>query len=204
MKRVRIMKLLLIVTLLGLLGWADSWASIRTSAGKVKSLEASFVQTKELSILKRPLVSKGKLYFRKPGQLRWEYSEPLRTALLLKRGAARRYSHDGTAWREDVAGRLEPVQRVVAELELWLSGDFSESRVFSAELVRGEKTRVVLVPRSPELGRMLGRVEVTLGEKPGTVEEIALFEAGGSTRIRLENVQVNRALDERLFTGPGR
>jgi outer membrane lipoprotein carrier protein len=42
----------------------------------IQSLEAKFVHTYYSAIVSTPLNEKGKLYFQKPDQMRWEYKDP--------------------------------------------------------------------------------------------------------------------------------
>jgi outer membrane lipoprotein-sorting protein len=40
------------------------------------SIESAFIQEKKMDILRDKIISKGSFYFKKPGKLRWEYTEP--------------------------------------------------------------------------------------------------------------------------------
>ena len=46
------------------------------AAGKIKSLQCDFRQTKQLSLLKTAMVSEGKMYYKGGSLLRWEYVKP--------------------------------------------------------------------------------------------------------------------------------
>ena len=72
------------------LGWADNWEGIRKGAETVKSIRADFIQEKHMKILTRPFVSKGILLYRVPGGLRWEYTEPVKSVLLMFDGRTKR------------------------------------------------------------------------------------------------------------------
>ena len=50
--------------------WTDDWSSIRMAASQVNTVQAEFVQTKQLKVLKRPIVSKGTFYYQRPGKIR--------------------------------------------------------------------------------------------------------------------------------------
>ena len=64
--------------------WTGNWDSIRTSAQQMQSIEANFVQTRTLKILTRPIVSRGVLLYRRPADLRWEYTSPVKSVLVMK------------------------------------------------------------------------------------------------------------------------
>ena len=85
-----------------LIGWSDSWEEIRRESAGIRSVAAPFTQKKQMKILARPLVSEGRFYFQGPDSLRWEYTAPVRSILLMHRGKVRRYVFSGGEWLEEV------------------------------------------------------------------------------------------------------
>jgi outer membrane lipoprotein carrier protein len=57
----------------------------------IKTLTADFTQTKTSHLLAAPSVSRGKLYYRAPDALRWEYEKPRAMTVLLAGGVATTY-----------------------------------------------------------------------------------------------------------------
>ena len=186
--------------------WYDNWASIRKAAAGITSLETGFVQTRTLKILRKPLVSRGTLTFRRPNDLRWEYESPLQTLLVAKGGAVGRFiKHDGI-WVSDVSARLEAMKVVLGEITLWLDGDFSSSRTFRPVLrpaTGAQAARVDLLPVDPSLGKIITRVTLTFGQLPGTVNAIDITEEGeGVTHIAFENPRFGQAIPDSRFEPP--
>ena len=66
---------LLFLLLLALLP-AEAMADKLQKPGRLRSVQAEFVQEKHLKILTRPLVSRGTFAFQAPQSLRWEYRSP--------------------------------------------------------------------------------------------------------------------------------
>ena len=54
------------------------------TASEIKSMQCSFVQTKTSALLVEDAVSKGKMAFRSPDRLRWEYTEPYSNVLIVR------------------------------------------------------------------------------------------------------------------------
>ena len=46
---------------------------VAASTQSLQSLESDFTQTKQLSYLENTITSSGKLYFKAPNKIRWEY-----------------------------------------------------------------------------------------------------------------------------------
>ena len=59
------------------------WIAHRSS---VTSVHASFVQERRLKALKRPIISTGKLWFKKPRLFRWETGSPAESIAISKNG----------------------------------------------------------------------------------------------------------------------
>jgi hypothetical protein len=185
------------------LAWADSWTSIRTAAQRVNSLAAEFSQTKQLKILAHPIRAEGRLYYQRPGRIRWEYTEPIRSVLISNQEGIRRLTWRGGRYHPDADAKLKPVQMVLGQLELWLRGDFSKSTLFVATLEAGPPVRVKLVPRDKGLGKLIAAVYVVLSVTPGVVDTIEIWEGPDAvTRIQLKNVKVNQPLPARTFQPP--
>jgi outer membrane lipoprotein-sorting protein len=186
--------------------WRQDWSTIRQAAATVKTIEAGFVQTRTLKILKKPLVSRGVMAFRRPNDLRWEYQSPLATLLVVRGGNAQRLIKRGSEWVSDASARLEAMKVVLGEIGLWLDGNFSASKTFRPELhaaSAAEPARVDLLPIDPALAKIIARIAIVFGERPGTVEAIDIFEEGeGTTHIVFENPRYGQAIPDDRFEPP--
>lgn len=180
------------------LGWADTWEGIRTAAEQVESVSADFVQEKHLPILARPLVSQGRLFYRRPDDLRWEYTAPVKSVLLMHAGEARRFVQSDEGLMEDAGVRLQAMQVVMPEISGWLGGRFKDNPLFEAALTGAGAIR--LVPKDAEMARFIQRIELILAEQPGVIQEVLIFESEDAfTRMVFSHAQVNPALDDRIF-----
>ena len=107
---------------------ADEWKTIREGAQEVKSVKARFVQHKNMSILTRPLVSKGHLYFRAPDSVRWEYVSPVKTVLMVHAGKVSKYALSGRGeYVADASSGVEVMRVVMQQITGWLGGNFEET-----------------------------------------------------------------------------
>ena len=186
--------------------WYDDLASIRKAAATIKSIETTFVQTRTLKILRKPLVSRGTMAFRRPNDLRWEYQSPLQTLLVAHGGNIHRLiNHDGT-WVSDASGRLEAMKVVLGEIDLWLDGNFSASKTFRPALrpaKAGQPAYVELLPVDPSLAKIIARITLSFGERPGTVNAIDIYEEGeGVTHIAFDNARFDQAIPDSRFEPP--
>ncbi|WP_319407653.1 outer membrane lipoprotein carrier protein LolA [uncultured Desulfosarcina sp.] len=180
------------------LGWAETWDSIRDAATGVNSISADFVQEKHLPILAAPLVSNGRLWYRRPDSLRWEYISPVKNILLLHDGTARRFVQSDQGLVEDASVHMQAMQFVMPEISGWLGGRFEDNPLFDASLDGAKK--IQMVPKDAGMARFIQRIELLMSDRPGVIEEVVIFESEEAfTRMVFSNTQVNPVIDDRLF-----
>jgi outer membrane lipoprotein-sorting protein len=184
-----------------LLAWADSWEGIREASLRITSIEARFVQKKTLPILVKPFVSHGRFVFQAPASIRWEYDDPVRSVLLMNKGAVKRYLKDGGVWREDAGVSLSAMQTVLAEIMNWQQGRFDANPHFQASLQSGPDPRVTLIPKEPAMKKMIRQIELSLSrEQAGVMKSVRVVEDERSyTVIEFQQVRINRPQPAALF-----
>ena len=186
--------------------WYQDWEGIRKAAATVKTIETSFVQTKTLKILTKPLVSRGVMAYRRPDDLRWEYQSPLQTLLVVRHGNAQRLLKHGGAWVADSSAKLEAMKIVLGEISLWLEGNFGASKTFKPELraaQAGKPAHVELVPIDPSLAKIISSIDITFAERPGTVSAIDIHEGSeGTTHIAFEGSRMDGDIPDQRFEAP--
>ena len=179
-------------------GWADTWKGIRAAAGTVTSIRADFVQEKHLKMLLHPLVSRGVLYYRAPGDLRWEYKTPVRSVMLMDGGKGRRFIESGGRLKEAQGGGMDAMPVVMEEITGWLGGRFDQSGLFSARLEPGKK--IVLTPKDQTLAGIISRIELVLADRAGVMESVYIYESEDSyTRLIFSHTEINPALSDDIF-----
>ena len=166
-------------------------------------VRATFVQSKQMAALKRPLVTRGRLTFSRSQGVLWQIEQPYRMSYVLGEARIVEIGSDGVRRiREtrDVPG-LAQVGRVFRAVLGANSDALSE---YFDVTVQGDpgKWTIILKPRQPQLAQYLGGLQLSGGR---LVEEIRISETGGdSTQIRFSDSQGAAALDAAelsLFAG---
>lgn len=179
-------------------GWADTLVGIQGKAGEIKSVAANFIQEKHLKILSKPLISKGTFYYQVPQSLRWEYTYPFQSILLIHNGNINRYIKGNDGLVEDSGAELQAMQIVLQEITLWLRGRFNDNPNFNAVLETGPK--VVLTPKEKSFAAIIQRIELILSNQPGIIETVRIYENDYSyTKFMFNNVRLNKPLEDSLF-----
>jgi len=183
--------------------WAVSFDSIKEAASGVKTVEARFVQRKHLKILSRPILSHGRFVFRAPDSIRWEYTDPIKSVMLMNRGDLARYTFHKGSWAKDASARVEALRVVIDEIQSWLTGSFEDSKAFSARLDPVRKRTVIMEPRQKAMADIIQRIVLTLDDRPGSIKRVEIIEGpDASTTMDFENVRINEPLEKRSFAPP--
>jgi outer membrane lipoprotein carrier protein len=174
---------------------------VRKRYEKVKSLSARFVQENFLMTLGRTDVSRGSVYFKKPGMMRWDYTEPETDAVV---------SDGTTVWVYEaaLAQVIEtPVRDGAAAIAMeFLSGTGDLTKDFSVTIIESREAReegpetylLSLTPRTPIETVTAITIEVEKGTRL-IVKSVMEDRFGGRTTISLEDIVLNPALDDSLF-----
>jgi len=196
-KRVKLYWLLPLLALLSI-GWAGSWNELKSTAGSVTSVQADFIQEKHLAILARPLVSEGVFYYQAPRSLRWEYTRPVESVLLMHDGNIKRYVKRTSGFEEENNAGLEAMQVVLDQITQWMMGRFDESPMFNARL--DGAGRITMTPKEEAFKAIIQKIEINLAQRPGVIEDVVIYESKDAyTRMRFINTTLNGKIDEAVF-----
>jgi len=185
-------------------GWGTDLRDVRAAMSNLTSVSADFVQTRTLRILDGPLESKGRLRFRYPGDLRWEYFSPIRQVLLMHDGSVKRYSLQDGRFSQTPGAWSEGARVVMRRIASWLRGSFEDDAVFKALLTNPKQPAIELVPRDDNLKKRIKLITIHLGDLPGVIRRIVMVERDGSTtEWKFLNTHINERIPDGVFVNPG-
>jgi outer membrane lipoprotein-sorting protein len=179
-------------------GWTLNWESIENNMSQVKSISGAFTQKKDIRILSRPLISKGRLFYLSPDSIRWEYMEPVKSILLVDKGDVKRFIFKEGSFVEDSSARLEAVRIVVGQITEWFAGRFNNNKDFKADITDG---KVVLTPQNSTIKNFIKTVVITFSKNEGVISAIEIIEVqGATTSLEFYDTVINKPLPEGIFT----
>ncbi len=183
-------------------GWAEDWASIRQAGKNINTISAEFIQSKNLEILKEPLLSRGRFFYQAPDSIRWEYISPIRTLTLMQGDKLQRFVWSQNSWRPDANLSTQAMQAVLGKMRLWLQGKFQGGSEFTATLLHGPNTQIQL-KGGEAMRAYVEEIVITLGHKSGMINRIDIKEYGrSSTSIEFHDLKLNAPVDSKVFSEP--
>jgi len=151
----------------------------------IKTYTADFVQLTEIEGFGEDEYS-GKLYIKSGKQALWDYDKPYRQFYLFDTATMKYYDSDT---KQMIIQQLDPATNVFMRLML------NPSDIRSDFQVSLEGNKLVLVPKAE-----LGLETITFTVKNGMVTGISTKDQNGNnTDITLENIVVDKTIDEKTF-----
>lgn len=179
---------------------ADGFEQLRRNAASIKTVQARFVQKKQMKILAKPLIAEGRFFYAAPDSFRWEYLKPLRSVVISNKGEAKRYIMSGGKMMEDKSGGVKAMRIVLSEVVNWTSGRFDANPSFRASLKEGANTLITLVPVEQSMAGMIGKIEISVAKKTMAIKSVKIIEGeNAATVIDFNDVEINKTVNNSVF-----
>ncbi len=196
--------LLLVVILSGSSIWAgNDLDSILKEMDKrqkeIKDLRANFSQEKVLELLEEKLISQGRMKYKKPDRMSWEYFEPDPLLMIIKGQRMWLYYPD-----MKVAEKYDLV-RAGETLGLFVGFEKSMEYLkknYQIRLLEKEKNfcSLELIPRREEELRYLSKIILWINAKEYWPIKTKIFEPNGDTTlIEFKDIEINTEIPDSEF-----
>jgi outer membrane lipoprotein-sorting protein len=181
----------------------DLVKKVDAAKASVETLSGEFTQRNRVKLFKQELTSKGRLYFRKPRQIRWEYTSPDPSVMVLD-GNRATLSTPGAAPQTFDLEKDATMRAIFDQLLTWLGpGSLATARADYAVAAGGTAAAPVLTmtPKpASAIGRAFTRIELRLDPKTWLLKSILLVEKSGDEKeITFTRLQKNAALPADAF-----
>ncbi|MCK4648477.1 outer membrane lipoprotein carrier protein LolA [bacterium] len=200
----RVLLLLLTVILLGSSVWAgNDLDSILKKMDKrqrgMKDLKASFTQEKILELLEEKLISQGKMKYRKPDKMSWEYFEPDPLLMIIKGKRMWLYYPDmKVAEKYDLARAGETLGLFVG---FGKSVEYLKKN-YQIKLLKEKRDFycLELIPKKEEELRYISKIILWVNTKEYWPVKTKIYEPNGDTTlIEFRNIEINTKIPDAEF-----
>lgn len=177
----------------------DIIKEVSIAASKIKSMECSFVQIKNMKMLGSKVVSKGKMYCTQPDKLRWEYTSPYSYIFILNsdKVAFKRGEH-----KEVIDVNSNRIFKEIASVMLnSVTGNSLTCSNFITEAVAEPKGyAITLTPLKKEMKMLFTKIVLHYNRGISMISEVELYEKNGDkTVISLSDVRKNGTIDDKIY-----
>ncbi|MFH0785680.1 MAG: outer-membrane lipoprotein carrier protein LolA [Pseudomonadota bacterium] len=171
---------------------------IQAASAQVQSFSSEFVQERRLALFAEPVIFLGKLTVVRPDRLRWEFTDPVPSALIFNGKEGMRCNDKAPPTHFDLGS--DPIMRTVAEqLWLWLGGDYS--KLSDKYNMASSDNSLIITPKEQATAEYIGAVTITFDAATKQPEQVLIAEPGGdSTLIRFKSYVLNGSIPDSLFS----
>tara|TARA_R110002124_G_scaffold216789_1_gene382484 strand:- start:916 stop:1542 length:627 start_codon:yes stop_codon:yes gene_type:complete len=172
-------------------------AKFKQSSQSIQSIEATFVESKEIKVLKNKQQTSGVFYYKKDDKMRWEQVQPSSYIILIDGDAIK--IKDGAS-KKDMAGSRMATQ-IKSLLMGLVNGNFNEDNAFSKQYFENEQYyQVSLTPVNRRLKNIYSNISLTFDKKSLNLTQLNFEEKGGdSSAMKFSKHKINLPIKDALF-----
>ncbi|MFO7760473.1 MAG: outer membrane lipoprotein carrier protein LolA [Desulfobia sp.] len=172
---------------------------IKTRAAEVDTFSCEFRQERHLKIFSRPVVFKGRLLVDRPDKLRWEFTSPVPSVLVLNNNRGFRCSPEGR--KQEFNLDSDPVMALIAEqLWSWLSGDYQKLQKHYRITGQSSPPALTITPKEAGTAEIIEEIRIQFQPRILHPSSITILEPGGDrTLLFFSNYKLNKAFTNSLF-----
>ncbi len=183
----------------------DVIAHIQKQLHGITSVEADFVEQKELAMLNHTLTITGHIGLAKPDRLIWIVRRPVQYAVRIEGDEVRQWDED-TNHVEVIHLGGDPTFRAVSQqIQAWFLGDYKVlGDSYDVYLTQAQPVSLAFIPNGQSMvSKLIKRIDVTFNPDETYIETMVLRETGGDvTAIHFINTRVNQPMTEGTWEMP--
>ncbi len=173
-------------------------ALVKTQADATQTISSDFVQFKHLDFLSNDIESVGKLSFKTPDLVKWEYVKPFAYSVLFKNETLY-INNEGDKSNVDIGSNklFKQLNTLIANS---IKGDMFDSNEFDISYFKKDgQSEVHFAPKDADFSEFIKAFHITFNKK-GEVAEVKMVEPSGDyTQIIFSNREVNKTLPDAVF-----
>lgn len=142
-----------------------------------KDFQGKFDQVKYVPLFGDEIKSGGRFAFKKPDHVRWEYTQPHKSVLVVT-------GDTGKKWSE-ATGRVEAfnlgddrgLDAVVKQLFTWFKGEFTKLKDdYEVSILEAKPGKLKLTPKKDIVKKFIAAIEVAFAEKGDQITSVKIIE----------------------------
>lgn len=165
----------------------------------IKTLKTDFIQYKHMDFLSKDIETSGKMAFKAPNLLNWQYTKPYQYSIVFKNNKI--YINDqGNKSTVDAKSKMfEKINKLIVGS---VSGNMFDDNEFTISYFKTKENYIAkLSPKTATVKKYIKQVELYFPINDATVSQVKLIEPSGDyTRIVFKNKVINAKVDDSVFT----
>ena len=170
------------------------------TAASMQTMQCRFVQEKAMAMLAEPSIAEGTMLFAAPDKMRWEYTKPYASALIVNGDHIIKVTEGKAEILDAQSNRM--YQGMISLIMGSASGKkLFDTSAFDVALYDDNGFwRAEMTPKRREMKRMFSQLVFLFDKQTRGIRRVEFVEAGGDvTSIRFEEIKIDEAIEDRLF-----
>lgn len=179
-------------------------ASFKTEVEKesktIKTIKTDFTQYKHMDFLSKDIETSGKMSFKAPNLLNWQYTKPYNYSIVFKNNKV--YINDQGKKNTVDAGNSKLFEKINRMIVGSVSGNVFDDKEFTISYFKTKEFYITkLLPKTKEVQKYIKQIDLFFPINDVTVSQVKLIEPSGDfTKIVFKNKQLNAKIDDSAFT----
>lgn len=172
---------------------------VAVKANNLESLSSDFTQTKFIQLMEDKAVSKGKLFYKAPNILKWEYAIPYDYKILFRENQLHINDNGDKSVTNLKANKL--MEKLVGLISGSVNGKLvADYENFDVSFTRnGKSISALIIPKDPAIKQMFDKIIMVFNQE-NILNSVRLMEEGGDyTHIDFKNIKINTPLEDSVF-----
>ncbi|MFW6457437.1 MAG: LolA family protein [Planctomycetota bacterium] len=175
---------------------------VENKLSEIETVQADFVQKKDMAMFTHTMVVKGSLAVRNPGRIAWHVTDPVKYSFVIKGTVLRQWDEDTdsvTKLKLDENPSFKPMFR---QLSGWFAGRYGEVRQrYDVDVTGREPVTLLFTPKKDtDLEEIIDHVEVVFRDDERYIRELEVLQADGDkTTFRFHETALNEPIDEAVW-----
>lgn len=173
--------------------------AVNSVAKNTKTLTTDFVQYKHMDFLAKDIETSGKMSFKAPGKLLWQYTKPYQYSIVFKDNKIS--INDAGKKSQMDAGGSKMFGKLTKLIVGSVNGNMFDEKEFTITYFKNKDFNITrLVPKDAALKKYISEMELYFDKKGNMVSEVKMSEPGGDyTRIVFKNKTANAPVPDSVF-----
>ncbi|MGB3343669.1 MAG: outer membrane lipoprotein carrier protein LolA [Aequorivita sp.] len=170
------------------------------SAKTTKTIKTDFVQYKHLDFLADDVKTWGKMVFKAPNLVKWEYTKPYQYSIIFKEDQLL-INDSGTKSKVEI-GNSKLFQKLNQLIVSSVRGDMFNDSDFNVTFLKTTKyNKAVFIPKDKKIAAYIASFELLFNKDDAQVFEVKMIEPSQDfTRIVFSNRVLNSIVDDTVFS----
>ena len=173
--------------------------SVNETAKNTKTLSTDFTQLKHMDFLSKDIETSGKMNFKSPNMLQWQYVKPYQYSIVFKNNKI--FINDAGKKNNIDKGNSKMFDKLNKLIVGSVNGNMFDENEFTISYFKTKDFNITkLLPKDAALKKYVKQMELYFDKTGNTVSQVKMIEPSNDyTKIIFKNKVINAKIDDAVF-----